>query len=111
MIIEGNWPRFVKLTLIKNRIFQRLNSTYDLKKHHCDKCSFATNRKFNLERHYKRQHEFDNDSCLHQLKAHHQQRALQAQFNQAQQLIHQQEQRPVLQAQQQQHEHLIMEMV
>ena len=33
-----------------------MNSTYDLKKHQCDKCSFASSRTFNLQRHYNRKH-------------------------------------------------------
>ena len=46
-----------------------MNSTDSLKKHQCDKCSFASSRKFNLQRHYKRRHDFDTVTSLDQLKA------------------------------------------
>ena len=46
-----------------------MNSTGSLKKHQCDKCSFASSRKFNLQRHYKRRHDFDTVTSLDQLKA------------------------------------------
>ena len=50
-----------------------MNSTESLKKHQCDKCSFTSSRKFNLQRHYKRKHDFDTVTSLDQLKAQNQQ--------------------------------------
>ena len=60
-----------------------MNSTDSLKKHQCDKCSFASSRKFNLQRHYKRRHDFDTVTSLDQLKAQTQQQYHHEQVHQA----------------------------
>ena len=56
-----------------------MNSRYGLKKHQCDRCTFASSRKSNLQRHYNRRHDFDNVTGVDQLKAHHHQQVLQTQ--------------------------------
>ena len=60
-----------------------MNSTESLKKHQCDKCSFASSRNFNLQRHYKRRHAFDTVTSLDQLKAQTQQQCHPEQVHQA----------------------------